>query len=188
MTTTARILFSVSFCLLPLSTSAWADDTARVEHEWGKTAFRAVSEVEIQAVADAGADCFETFFHQVDVRRCLKKKVKVSDAALQEAENRLRVALYGWDEEEKYVHASKTKLMASREAFTRYRAAQCAFEKSLGGNAIGTPMLEDVCIDRENSLRTANLLQFAKEREEMNRRNAKERDAATITKPEKESE
>lgn len=79
-------------------------------------------------------------YSEAGMRECLAKKSHESAAALKRAEEQAIVALSRWDEDEKYVNVATEKLKASSKAYVHYRDAQCAFETSLGGGAIGNAL------------------------------------------------
>jgi uncharacterized protein YecT (DUF1311 family) len=100
-----------------------------------------------------------------DMGNCLANEAKESETALKEAEERLRDKINKWFQDESYIRAARTKLVASGKAFIRYREAQCAFSHALGGSAIGhaLDMRRNACIASQNNQRAALLLTYANE-------------------------
>ena len=79
-------------------------------------------------------------YSQAEMRECLAKKSRVSNAALRRTEEQAIAALSKWDEDAKFINLAKAKLKASNKAYAQYRDAQCAFASSLGGGAIGNAL------------------------------------------------
>lgn len=79
-------------------------------------------------------------YSEAGMRDCLAAKVRESQHALKQAEERVSAALSKWDEDAKYINLAKTRFVASKKAFAKYREAQCAFAASLGGGAIGNAL------------------------------------------------
>jgi len=75
-------------------------------------------------------------YSQAEIRACLVRQTRQSEAALRKAESSVLTAITKWDEDEKYIAHAKDQLRLSKKRFAEYRDAQCAFHTSLGGGAI----------------------------------------------------
>lgn len=75
-------------------------------------------------------------YSQAEIRACLMRQRRQSEALLLKAESSVLTAITTWDEDEKYAAHAKEQLRRSRKRFAEYRDAQCAFHTSLGGGAI----------------------------------------------------
>jgi uncharacterized protein YecT (DUF1311 family) len=104
-------------------------------------------------------ECSNKFFSQLDVRDCLAEKAKDSLKALQQAEKEIATTLSKWDEQEKFIIQSKTKLSISNKSFLKYRNEQCEFMTSLsgGGTISSHEMGRFACIAELNYRRAAQL-------------------------------
>jgi len=76
-------------------------------------------------------------FSQAEMHQCLNEKEAESLNALQLAEKNVVRILSNWDEDDKYIHLSKTAFAISRKEFAKYRRAQCEFSASLSGGGAG---------------------------------------------------
>jgi len=74
------------------------------------------------------------------MRECLSKRSQQSKRMLEQTEAQAAARLSMWDEDSKYISRAKEKLRTSSKAFEQYRDAQCAFDSSLGGGAIGNAL------------------------------------------------
>jgi len=119
------------------------------------------SAVEVQTEQAARDDCSGN--SQAEMAQCLRAKVAASVETLDAARSRLREALGRWNEDVKYARQAGQRLLRADEAFQRYRAAQCAFNESLGGGAIGNAldMRRLACEIEINTARAAQLEQLA---------------------------
>ncbi|GKT22512.1 lysozyme inhibitor LprI family protein [Acidovorax sp. SUPP3334] len=77
---------------------------------------------------------------QVGMRDCLRDKARESENSLKDAQAKALRTIATWDEDAKYVRATKDRLAAAELAFSRYRETECAFQASLGGGAIGAAL------------------------------------------------
>jgi uncharacterized protein YecT (DUF1311 family) len=77
---------------------------------------------------------------QADRRICLSRLAETSEADLRSAEAAMETSLSAWDEEPMPVAAASARFARSRAAFSHYRQAQCDFNASLGGGAIGSAL------------------------------------------------
>jgi hypothetical protein len=93
---------------------------------------QAASDMDVPALLD---EC--NAFSQAGMHRCLKRKAEESLEVLRRTENKMADAISKWDEYEKYIAQSKTKLTASKKEFNRYRDVQCEFMASLSGGGAG---------------------------------------------------
>ena len=98
-------------------------------------------------------------YSQAGMKDCLAKKAGDSQRSLMQAEGDVLAVLKKWDEDNKYVHASKGKLAGSTKEFSRYRDAQCEFSASLSGGGAGNAheMGRLACLAELNSRRAEQL-------------------------------
>jgi len=103
--------------------------------------------------------CSDSFFSQIEIRNCLKKKANASEKALKQAEQNVNDTISKWDEDDKYISESKMKFAASSREFIRYRNAQCKFSASLSGGGAGDvhEMGRLACTTELNNRRAAQL-------------------------------
>lgn len=76
-------------------------------------------------------------YSQKRMRDCLAKKVKSSQEALQQSEDKTASTVEKWDEDVKYINQAKDKLASSNKVFIRYRDYQCEFLAALSGGGAG---------------------------------------------------
>ncbi|GGY27500.1 lysozyme inhibitor LprI family protein [Pseudoduganella albidiflava] len=114
-------------------------------------------EPQVDAAAAVLEQCDE--FSQAGFRECLQRKVRNSLKSLARAEARAAISVERWDEDEQYIARARSRLRASKNAFVKYRDAQCAFATSLGGGAIGAAleMRRLACVYGLNTERTVAL-------------------------------
>jgi len=117
--------------------------------------------VEVQTEQAARDDCSGSA--QAEITQCLTAKRDASVQALDAARAHANAALAKWYEDAKYARQATQRLAAADQAFQRYRAAQCAFNRSLGGGAIGNAldMRSLACEVEMNLVRAEQLEQLA---------------------------
>lgn len=94
--------------------------------------------VEVQSEKAAREDCSAN--SQAGMSVCLAKKSADSREALRASGANVRAALGRWYEDAKVARQAATRLNEADTVFEKYRAAQCAFNRSLGGGAIGNAL------------------------------------------------
>lgn len=101
----------------------------------------------------------ECSYEMTGVRECLQEKHRASEVNLKRVEKNARESLDKWDEDPRYIKATRARLVASREAFIKYRETQCAFASSLGGGAIGNALEVQrlACVAELNNRRAEQL-------------------------------
>ncbi|WP_175537783.1 lysozyme inhibitor LprI family protein [Paracidovorax valerianellae] len=120
----AATLTAAALLALPSAASA-AGGPARAPHAPTETALRDECSLE-------GS--------QADMRACLQRKNRESEKDLKLAQAAVLRAVAGWDEDARYTQLTKDRLAAASRSFVHYRAAECAFMKSIGGGAIGAAL------------------------------------------------
>lgn len=90
---------------------------------------------------------------QADMRECLVTKANESQKLLAQTEKDVIKAISKWDEDSKYLFASKSQFAQSSKEFIRYRNAQCTFSASLSGGGAGNSneILRQICIIKLNN-------------------------------------
>ena len=117
--------------------------------------------VEVQSEKAAREDCSGN--SQAEMSECLVKKAAASRDALKAAGATARAAIGKWYEDAKYARQATARLNEADKAFEKYRGAQCAFNRSLGGGAIGNAldMRALACEVELNTTRAEQLEQLA---------------------------
>ena len=114
--------------------------------------------VEVQSEKAARDDCSGN--SQAEMTQCLSAKAAASVEALNAARAHARAAIDQWYEDAKYVHLATQKLDSADQAFQRYRTAECAFNRSLGGGAIGNALdMRTLACEVEMNLTRADQLE-----------------------------
>ena len=112
---------------------------------------------------DALENCYA--FSQVEIRSCLRELNVASEKQLLQTYLLANNAIKKWDEDAKYKTLAQKNLTTSQTAFVKYRQAQCTYEASLGGGAIGLETLRLRCTFLQNKQRIEtiqnSLLRFA---------------------------
>ena len=113
----------------------------------------------IQSEKELRDECSEESISMVDMRKCLEKKLQVSETALKESEQAMRLALNAWDEEPRYIKLAQTRLDKAEKSFIAFRKSHCEFAYSLGGGAIGNAldMGRIACMAEVNNTRAQQL-------------------------------
>ncbi|MDR2093061.1 MAG: DUF1311 domain-containing protein [Azoarcus sp.] len=127
-------------------------DVARVEAEEATCGVLTESSVREQ--------CGLTFFHQVEILKCLKAKVAESEKTLKAAEKAAIEKIVQWDEDDKYINATRTAILVSGKTFLQYRKDHCALSASMAGGSLGASMRHDSCIIELNNRRAKQLHDF----------------------------
>ena len=113
---------------------------------------------EVQSEKDARDDCSGD--SQAQMTQCLHGKLAAAQDALKSAHEKARVAITAWVDDDKYHTAALARLATADQAFEKYRAAQCAFNRSLGGGAIGNALdMRSLACEVELDLRRADQLE-----------------------------
>jgi hypothetical protein len=98
-------------------------------------------------------------FSQAGIRSCLEEKAKESEKVLQQAETDALDKLTKWAEDSRYIHKSKTNLIAASKEFIRYRKSHCVYSASLIGSGAGNGYEQGrFCCIAELNLRRAKQL------------------------------
>jgi hypothetical protein len=94
--------------------------------------------VEVQSEKAARDDCSGN--SQAEMSACLATKATASRDALNASRENVRAAIGRWYEDAKYIRQATARLDEADKAFEKYRAAECAFNRALGGGAIGNAL------------------------------------------------
>jgi uncharacterized protein YecT (DUF1311 family) len=163
-----KALLFVATALLCGLAAADGNDFLKGYKEYGEAEYNAdVARIEAEEAtcnvlseSSVLGQCGLTFFHDVDVRECVKKKAAESEQALKDAEKALLEKLPHWDEDDKYINVARKAIALEGKTFIKYRKDRCALSASMAGGSFGTSIRRDGCLAELNNRRAKQLRDF----------------------------